>query len=109
MSLKKIAAKMHIEAKEHGVSRRVLRRGLILSLWYREDDIVLGLRRRNVKPSETEIGICATTFFFSKPIESRAEKDDTVWIGISKNALYRKERQNSGSKVREVRYRYTGH
>ena len=90
MSLKKIAAKMHIEAKEHGVSRRVLSRGLILSLWYRDDDIVLGMRRRNVKPSETEIGICATTFFFSKPIESRAEKDNTVWIGISKEALYGK-------------------
>jgi hypothetical protein len=92
MSLKKVAAKMHVEAKEHGVSRRVLRRGLILSLWYRYDDIVLGLRRRNVKPSETEISICATTFFFSKPIESRAEKDNTVWIGISKEALYGKER-----------------
>jgi hypothetical protein len=90
MSLKKIAAKMHIEAKEHGVSRRVLSRGLILSLWYRDDDIVLGMRRRNVKPSETEIGICATTFFFSKPYESRAEKDNTVWIGISKEALYGK-------------------
>jgi hypothetical protein len=90
MSLKKIAAKMHFEAKENGVSRRVLRRGLILSLWYRDDDIVLGMRRRNVKPSETEIGICATTFFFSNPYESRAEKDNTVWIGISKNALYGK-------------------
>jgi hypothetical protein len=90
MSLKKVAARMHFEAKERGVSRCVLRRGLILSLWYRDKDIVLGLRRRNVKPSETEISICATTFFFSKPIESRAEKDNTVWIGISKNALYGK-------------------
>ena len=27
MSLKKVAAKMHIEAKEHGVSRRVLTGG----------------------------------------------------------------------------------
>jgi len=92
MSLKKIAARMHFEAKERGVSRRVLNRGLILNLWYRENDIVLGLRRRNVKPSETEIGICATTFFFSKPIESRAEKDNTVWIGVSKKAIYGKER-----------------
>jgi hypothetical protein len=81
---------MHVEAKEHGVSRRVLSRGLILNLWYREYDIVLGMKRRNVKPSETEISICATTFFFSRPIESRAEKDDTVWIGISKKALYGK-------------------
>ena len=58
MNLKKIAAKMHVEAKEHGVSCRVLSRGLMLNLWYRENDIVLGLRRRNVKPSETEISIC---------------------------------------------------
>jgi hypothetical protein len=103
---------MHVEAKEHEVSRRVLTgefvwrrldrcsigantaladnhsRGLILSLWYREDDIVLGLRRRNVKPSLKEVEICATTFFFSQPIESRAEKDNTIWIGISKKALY---------------------
>jgi len=92
MSLKKIAAKMHIEAKERGVSRRFLSRGLILNLWYRDDDIVLGMKRRNVKPSETEISICATTFFFSKPIESRAEKDNTVWIGVSKKAIYGKER-----------------
>jgi hypothetical protein len=90
MSLKKVAAKMHLEAKERGVSRRVLNRGLILSLWYREADIVLGLRRRNVKPSETEVDICATTFFFSKPIESRAEKGKTVWVGISKKAIYGK-------------------
>jgi hypothetical protein len=90
MSLKKIAAKMHFEAKERGVSRRVLSRGLILNLWYRDDDVVLGIRRRNVKPSETEISICATTFFFGNPYESRAEKNNTVWIGISKNALYGK-------------------
>jgi hypothetical protein len=90
MSLKKVAAKMHVEAKEHGVSRCVLSRGLMLNLWYRNDDIVLGMKRRNVKPSEKEVEICATTFFFSKPIESRAEKDNTVWIGISKNALYGK-------------------
>ena len=87
MSLKKVAARMHQEARKRGVSRRVLKRGLILSLWYRSDDIVLGLRRQSVKPNDTEISICATTFFFSKPIESRAEKDDTVWIGISKEAL----------------------
>jgi hypothetical protein len=90
MSLKKVAAKMHVEAKEHGVSLRVLSRGLMLNLWYRNDDIVLGMKRRNVKPSETEIDICATTFFFSKPYESRAEKDNTVWIGISKKTLYSK-------------------
>ena len=48
MSLKKVAARMHFEAKERGVSRRVLNRGLILNLWYRENDVVLGLRRRNV-------------------------------------------------------------
>jgi hypothetical protein len=93
MSLKKVAAKMHFEAKERGISRRVLSRGLILNLWYRENDIVLGLSRQSVKPSETEISICATTFFFSQPIESRAEKDNTVWIGISKNALYGRRNQ----------------
>jgi len=87
MSLKKVAARMHFEAKKRGVSRRVLNRGLILNLWYRDEDIVLGMRRRNVKPSETEVEICATTFLFGHPIENRAEKDNTVWIGISKEAL----------------------
>ena len=88
MSLKKVAARMHQEAKKRGISRRVLSRGLILNLWYRDDDIVLGLKRRGVKPSEKEVEICATNFFFSQPIENRAEKGDTVWIGISKKALY---------------------
>ena len=98
MSLKKVAARMHVEAKKRGVSRRVLTggfitadnhsRGLVLNLWYRDDDIVLGMRRRNVKPSEKEIEICASTFFFSNPVERRAEADDTVWIGISKKAIY---------------------
>ena len=90
MSLKKVAARMHVEAKKRGVSRRVLSRGLILNLWYRDDDIVLGMRRRNVKPSEKEIEICAMNFFFSNPIEKRAEVDDTVWIGVSKKAIYGK-------------------
>ena len=48
MSLKKVAARMHVEAKKRGVSRRVLNRGLALNLWYRDEDIVLGLRRRVV-------------------------------------------------------------
>ena len=81
---------MHQEAKKRGISRRVLSRGLILNLWYRDDDIVLGMRRRGVKPSEKEVEICASTFFFSQPIENRAEKGDTVWIGISKEAIYGK-------------------
>ena len=98
MSLKKVAARMHVEAKKRGVSRRVLTggfvtadnhsRGLVLNLWYRDDDIVLGLRRRGVKPSEKEVAICASNFFFSKKIEKRAEASDTVWIGISKKAIY---------------------
>ena len=97
MSLKKVAARMHVEAKKRGVSRRVLTggfitadnhsRGLVLNLWYRDDDIVLGMRRRNVKPSEKEIEICAMNFFCNNPIENRAEKGDTVWIGISKKRL----------------------
>ncbi len=49
MSLKKVAAKMHREAKKRGISRRVLSRGLILNLWYRDDDIVLGLKRQGVR------------------------------------------------------------
>jgi hypothetical protein len=83
MSLKKVAAKMHVEAKELGVSRRVLTggfvtadnhsRGLMLNLWYRENDIVLGLRRRNVKPSETEISIC-DHFLFLKALRKQSGK-----------------------------------
>ena len=90
MSLKKVASRMHQEAQKRGVSRRVLSRGLALNLWYRDEDIVLGLRRRGVKPSEKEVEICASTFFFSKPVERRMEAGDTVWIGVSKNALYGK-------------------
>ncbi len=88
MSLKKLAAKMHIEALKHGVSRRKLNGGLMLSLWYRDGEIILGMRKRNVKPSDEELDICASTFFFSKPIEKKAEKGNTVWIAIKRNAIY---------------------
>ena len=77
MSLKKVAARMHQEAKKRGVSRRVLTggfvtadnhsRGLVLNLWYRDDDIVLGLRRRGVKPSEKEIEICVRAMRSTTP------------------------------------------
>jgi hypothetical protein len=45
MSLKKIAASMHVEAKAKGKSARTLSRGLRLVLFYRRDDIVLALSR----------------------------------------------------------------
>jgi len=74
MSLKKIAASMHVEAKAKGKSARTLSRGLRLTLFYRTDDIVLALSRLNVLPSEKEVEICQTHFFFGYPLTSKAVK-----------------------------------
>jgi hypothetical protein len=88
MSLKKVAAKMHQEALKNGVSRRKLNGGLMLGLWYRDDDIVLGLRRHNVRPSETEVKTCASVFFFDCPIEKRSDKAYSIWVAVKKEAIY---------------------
>jgi len=90
MSLKKVAARMHLEAKEKGVSRRRLNSGLILSLWYRDAEIILGIRKQNIKPSEQEVKTCVLTFFFSQPIEKKAEKGTCVWVAVRKEAIYGK-------------------
>jgi hypothetical protein len=57
MSLEKVAASMHVEAKAKGRAFRRLRGGLTLTLYYRpspKDDIVLKLARPKVQPSDTE-------------------------------------------------------
>ena len=64
MSLKKVAASMHFEAKEGGLSRRRLQRGLQLTLRYREDDIVLAISRRDVLPSAEEVRTCHQVVLF---------------------------------------------
>lgn len=66
MSLKKIAASMHVEAKEKRRAFRRLSGGLRLTLYYRpspKDDIVLKLSRQRVGPSDTEIEVCKMNFF----------------------------------------------
>ena len=62
MSLKKVAASMHVEALKKGKSARTLSRGLRLTLFYRCDDIVLALSRSSVLPSEKEFAqLCPTS------------------------------------------------
>ena len=90
MSLKKIAASMHVEAMKKGKSARTLSRGLRLTLFYRTDDLVLALSRRNVLPSEKEVEICHTTFFFGYPLTDKACIGNTVYIAISKDSIYGK-------------------
>lgn len=90
MSLKKVAASMHVEAMKKGKSARTLSRGLRLTLFYRSDDIVLALSRANVLPSEKEVEICQNNFFFGYPLTNKANKGKTVYIAISKDSIYGK-------------------
>jgi hypothetical protein len=90
MSLKKVAASMHVEAKARGKSARTLSRGLRLILFYRRDDIVLALSRAKVLPSEKEVEICQTNFFFGYPLTNKANKGNTVYIAIAKDSIYGK-------------------
>jgi hypothetical protein len=90
MSLKKVAASMHVEALKKGKSARTLSRGLRLTLFYRRDDIVLALSRANVLPSEKEVDICQHNFFFRYPLTNKATKGNTVYIAIAKDSIYGK-------------------
>jgi len=92
MSLKKIAASMHVEVKEKGKSARTLSRGLRLVLFYRRDDIVLALSRVKVLPSEKEVEICHNNFFFGYPLTNKANKGNTVYIAQSYDSIYGKSR-----------------
>ena len=92
MSLKKVAASMHVEALKKGKSARTLSRGLRLVLFYRSDDIVLALSRLNVLPSEKEVEICQTHFFFGYPLTNKACIGNTVYIAQSKDSIYGKSR-----------------
>ena len=93
MSLKKIAASMHVEAKAKGVSFRRLRGGLCLTLYYRpslKDDIVLKLSRPNVQPSDTEVKVCVMNFFGNCKITKQAKKGYAVYLGIDRTDFYGK-------------------
>lgn len=70
-TLPDIAQKMRVEAKQKGFSRRTLQRGLHISLYEREKDIVLSISRPMalVAPSELEIKICREAFFGNEPLK----------------------------------------
>jgi len=88
VSLKKVAASMHFEAKQHGESRRVLQRGLQLTLRYRETDIVLSLERKSVPPSEEEVKVCHEVILFGLPLANKAEVKNVVFIAINRESLF---------------------
>ena len=93
MSLKKIAASMHVEALNKGRAFRRLRGGLCLTLYYRpspKDDIVLKLTRPNVQPSDTEVKVCVINFFGNHEITNRVQKGYAVYLGIARSNFYGK-------------------
>ena len=93
MSLKKIAASMHVEAKEKGRAFRRLRGGLELTLYYRplpKDDIVLKLSRHSVMPSDTEVKVCVMNFFGNCTITNKAKKGCAVYLAIARSSIYGK-------------------
>ena len=90
MSLKKIAASMHVEALEKGRSFRRLRGGLCLTLYYRPDDIVLKLSRQNVQPSDTEVKVCVINFFGNCKATNCVQKGYSVYLGIERSSFYGK-------------------
>jgi hypothetical protein len=93
MSLKKVAASMHVEALKKGRAFRRLRGGLCLTLYYRtspKDDIVLKLTRPNVQPSETEIKVCVMNFFGNCTTTNCVRKGYAVYLGIARSSFYGK-------------------
>ena len=65
MTLVQIAMKMTAEAHDKGNAHRTLQRDLRLTLYERENDLVLCISRPTalVVPSEREIDICQKAFF----------------------------------------------
>jgi len=93
MSLKKVAASMHVEAMKSGRSFRRLRGGLCLTLYYRplpKDDIVLKLTRLNVQPSDTEVKVCVINFFGNCKTTNCVRKGYAVYLGIARSSFYGK-------------------
>ena len=93
MSLKKIAASMHVEAMKSGRSFRRLRGGLCLTLYYLsspKDDIVLKISRQNVQPSETEVKVCVINFFGNCKTTNCVRKGYAVYLGIARSSIYGK-------------------
>jgi len=68
MKLTQVAQLMKDEAKQRGHSHRTLQRGLFLSLYEREHDVVLSISRPTalVAPSEREIEIVRESFWGDK-------------------------------------------
>lgn len=83
MLLKKIAASMHLEAKETGQSIQVLQRGLQLKMLYRQEDIVLVMSRPDVPPSEEEVKICHEAVLFGMPLSNKAVAGNSIFIAIT--------------------------
>ena len=93
LSLKKIAASMHVEAMKKGRSFRRLQGGLCLTLYYRpspKDDIVLKLTRPKVQPSDTEVKVCVINFFGNCKVTNEVRKGYAVYLGIARSSFYGK-------------------
>ena len=87
MNLTEVAQQMKTEATQQGYSQRTLKRsmkGLCLSLYEREHDVVLSISRPTaLAPSEWEIKVCQEAFF-------RDDKDRFVFVikGVREIFLY---------------------
>lgn len=87
-SLKRIAALMHQEVMDTGISTRMLSGGLKLKLHCRDDDIVLVLWRRDVAPSTVELQTCIQNFFINV-VPYKIEKKGCYWfVGVKKDAFF---------------------
>jgi len=90
MSLKKVAALMHFEAKVRSKSHRKWC-GLKLKLLYRIDDIVLIIARVDVAPSEEDVKICESNFFFGLPLSNKVRTGKQVYVAIKRESLFGKK------------------
>ena len=87
MSLKKVAASMHFEAKTQGKSHRKWC-GLKLKLLYRVDDIVLIIARPDVVLSEEDVKMCISSFFFGLPLSNKVRTGKYVYVAIKRESLF---------------------
>lgn len=100
MSLKKVSASMHFEAKgkKDGTSTRRWQ-NLNLTLIYRPDDIVLAVSTDNALPTREEVEACRSNFFFNTQIANKAEQGYTVWLGVSKQEIFNKSNLRHADRI----------
>ena len=100
MSLKKVSASMHFEAKgnKNGISTRRWQ-NLNLTLIYRPDDIVLAVSTDNALPTREEMEACRSNFFFDTQIANKAEKGYTIWLGVSKQEIYNTSNRTHADRI----------